>query len=115
LLTHTFIAEADKLIANLSYKQHLALYIFKKRLLRVLLSKVINHPEYALFCVRIVVEMHLHMFLAKDYIGVARLLPSAVVYLKSCSVTLVHKRENEQLIDYAEGLFDKAFSFADKQ
>jgi hypothetical protein len=82
LPTHTFIAEAEKRIADLSRKQHLAVYLFKKRLLRVLPSKVINHPEYAFFYVRIVVEMHLHMFMAEEYIGVARQLPIVVAYLK---------------------------------
>jgi hypothetical protein len=72
LSTHTFIAEAEGRIADMSHKLHLALYVFKKRLLRVFPSKVINYPEYALFYIRTVVEMYLHMFMAKEYIGVAR-------------------------------------------
>jgi hypothetical protein len=44
LPTHTFIAEAEKRVADISHKQHLALYLFKKRLLRVLHSKVVNYP-----------------------------------------------------------------------
>jgi hypothetical protein len=79
---HTFIAEAERRIANLSRQQHLFSYLFKKRLLQVLPSKVINHPECALFYVRTVVEMYLHMFMAKEYIGVARQLPIVVKYIK---------------------------------
>jgi hypothetical protein len=85
-------------------KQHFALYVFKKRLLRVLPNKVINYPECALFYVRIVVEMHLHMFMAKEYIGVARQLPTVVEYLRQCSVAEELQREKEQLIGYAEEL-----------
>jgi hypothetical protein len=95
LPTHTFITEAEKRITDMSYKQHLAVYIFKKRLLRALPSKVINHPEYALFYIRIVVEMHLHMFMAKEYIGVARWLPSVVAYLKQCSVAEEYQQEKQ--------------------
>jgi hypothetical protein len=80
----TFIAKAEKRIADLSYKQHLSLYLFKKRLLRVLPSKVINHPEYALFYIRTVVEMHLHMFMAEEYIRVGSQLPSVIAYLEIC-------------------------------
>jgi hypothetical protein len=82
LQIHTFIAAAERRIADLSYKQHLALYLFKKRLLRVLPTKVINYPECDLFYVRTVVEMHLHMLITKDYMGVSRHLPNIVVYLK---------------------------------
>jgi hypothetical protein len=74
-------------------EQHLALYVFKKRLLRALLNKVINYPEYALFYVRTVVEMHLHIFMAKEYIGVARQLSNVVAYLRQCSVAEEHQKE----------------------
>jgi hypothetical protein len=86
LLTHTFITEAERRVADLSYNQHLAMYLFKKRLLRVLPGKIINYPECALFYVRTVIEIHLHMFMAKDYIGVARQFPSVVMYLKQYRV-----------------------------
>jgi hypothetical protein len=76
------MAEAEEQIADLPYKQHLALYLFKKRLLRALFNKAISKPEYALFYVRTVVEMYLHMFMAKEYIGVARQLPSVTAYLR---------------------------------
>jgi hypothetical protein len=104
---HTFIYEAEKRVADVSRKQHLALYLFKKRLLRVLPNKVINHPECALFYERIVVEMHLHMFMAEEYIGVARQLPSVIAYLKECSVAEKHQTEKTQLIGYAEQLLMK--------
>jgi hypothetical protein len=55
--------------------------------------KVINHPECALFYVRTVVEMHLHMFMAEEYIGVARQLPNVVGYLKEYSVAEVKQKE----------------------
>jgi hypothetical protein len=34
-----------------------------------------------------VIEMHLHMFMAKEYTGVARQLPNVVEYLKQYSIT----------------------------
>jgi hypothetical protein len=86
LPTDTFVAEAERRIANLSRQQHLFSYLFKKRLLQVLPSKVINHPECTLFYVRLVVEMYLHMFMAKEYIGIVRQLPTVLEYLKWYSV-----------------------------
>jgi hypothetical protein len=80
--THIFIAEAEIRVADMSVKQHLALYLFKKRLLRVLPRKVANYPKFALFYIRIVVEMHLHMFMAKEYRGISKQLPNIIVYLK---------------------------------
>jgi hypothetical protein len=78
----TSIVDAKKRLADLSRTQHLTLYLFKKRLLRVLLNKVINYPECALFSIRTVVEMHLHMFMSEDYIGITHQLLKAVAYLK---------------------------------
>jgi hypothetical protein len=31
-----------------------------------------NYPEYALFYVRIVVEMYVHMFMAEEYKGITQ-------------------------------------------
>jgi hypothetical protein len=55
--------------------------------------KMINYPEYTLFYVRTVVEMHLHMFMAEEYIGVARQLPNIVAYLREYSVAEEYQRE----------------------
>jgi hypothetical protein len=68
----------------------------------VLPSKVINHPECALFYVRTVVEMHLHMLMAEEYRDLARQLPIVVAYMKQCSVANGYQREKEELIAYAE-------------
>jgi hypothetical protein len=70
-------------------------------------SKVINHPECTVFYVRTVIETHLHMFMAEEYIGVARQLPSVVAYLKECSVAEKHQTEKTQLMGYAEQLSTK--------
>jgi hypothetical protein len=66
-----------------------------------------NYPEYALFYVRIVVEMHLHMFMAEEYIGVARQLPIAIAYLKHCLVVEEHQIEKEQLVNYSSKLLTR--------
>jgi hypothetical protein len=52
--------------------------------------------------------MHLHMFMAKEYMGVAHQLPNVVEYLKECSVAEEYKEEKAQLIGYAEELFTQA-------
>jgi hypothetical protein len=77
-----FVAEGETRVTNLSHKQHLAVYMLKKRLLRALPQKVINHPEHALFYMQTVVEIYLHMYMAKEYVGVIRQLPNAVTYLR---------------------------------
>jgi hypothetical protein len=93
LPTHTFIAEAEKRRVKLPRKQHLALYLFKKRLLRVMPSKVNNNPEYALFCVHTVAEMHLHMFMAEECLHIARQLPKIVTHLRQYGVAEEYQTE----------------------
>jgi hypothetical protein len=70
----------------------------------VLSSKVINYLEYGLFYVRTVIEMHLHMFMAEEYIGVARQFPRVITHLKQYSVVEEYQRDKEQLIRYTEEL-----------
>jgi hypothetical protein len=53
--------------------------------------------------------MYLHMFMAKDYRGVANQLPKIIIYLEQYSVADKHLTEKMQLIEYAEELSRIAF------
>jgi hypothetical protein len=81
LRTGSLFHEAEVRIADLTYQQHIRLYLFKKRLLRVLDKRRRERPEFGLFYVRTMVEIHLHMFMAEDYKGIAQQLPSAIQFL----------------------------------
>jgi hypothetical protein len=62
----------------MTYHQHLRLYLFKKRLLKVLGRRRKEKPKFGLFYIRTVIEIHLHMFMAEDYKGIVRQLPMAI-------------------------------------
>jgi hypothetical protein len=68
-------------VADLTCQQHFRLYIFKKRLLKVLGKRRKERPELGLLYVRTVMEIHIHMFMAEDYNGIVQQLPLAIKFL----------------------------------
>jgi hypothetical protein len=48
------------------------------------------------------------MFIAKEYIGVARQLPTVVEYLREYSIAEEYQTEKAQLIRYADELLKRA-------
>jgi hypothetical protein len=65
-------------------------------------------PELGLFYVRTVVEMYLHMFMAEDYKGVIRQLPSAIHFLLRYRVKPQYQTDKAQLFAYAKNILQKA-------